>query len=603
MRWIKNVFGKQQRSNKAAEIIFGNYGGTAAGKTVTADTALSVSTVWACVRVLSETIGSLPIHVYRRLPNGGKERVVDHPVARLLALKPNTYQTSVTFFEQMQAQCSLRGNSYAQKIYNKKNEIKELIPIDAERVEPELTGQKIIYKIRPIRGNPIVLTDQDIFHVPALVISGVKGKSPIDVARESLGLAMAAEEHGARFFGNGAVPMAVLEHPGVLGKDALQNLKNMWKETYGGSKNAYQTAILEEGMKLTQLTLSNEQSQFIESRRFQVVEICRWFRMQPHMIGHLDNATFSNIEQQSLEFVTYTLRPWLVRWEKALTVSLLTPEEQEEFFVEFLVDGLLRGDTFTRFQAYKLAIDGGWMNRDEVRELENRSPIPDGEGQEFMLTPPGATDVNLKEPASSEAPAVVEDDEPEEEETDRSSAKLCQFLNLWEPMTRELTSRAIRKAKNAYDKAARNKAENVFMAGFADTFREDFAIVMIPIFESFNRQLRATTKFMIIEGEDLFSRYWAELVERREKIREPEIEPFYRASIEVMERVLVGAYRDKDQPPAPIIQVHIENKPLDVNVKIEQPSIVRQEIELKRDATGRPVGGSVIREFAKNGDV
>jgi HK97 family phage portal protein len=222
-----------------------------------------------------------------------------------------------------------------------------------------------------------------VLHIPGLGFDGIIGYSPIAMAKNAVGMAIACEEYGAKFFANGAAPSGVLEHPGIV-KDPAK-IRDSWNAVYQGSGNANKVAVLEEGMKYTPIGISPEQAQFLETRKFQINEIARIFRVPPHMVGDLEKSSFSNIEQQSLEFVKYTLEPWLVRWEQSMVRALLTPEAKKAYFIKFNVDGLLRGDYQSRMNGYAVARQNGWMSANDIRELENLDQIPEEEGGNLYL--------------------------------------------------------------------------------------------------------------------------------------------------------------------------------------------------------------------------
>jgi HK97 family phage portal protein len=229
----------------------------------------------------------------------------------------------------------------------------------------------------------VKLQPSDVLHIPGLGFDGLVGYSPIAMAKNAIGMAIACEEYGAKFFANGAAPGGVLEHPGTI-KDPAR-VRESWQSTFGGSGNANKIAVLEEGMKYTPIGISPEQAQFLETRKFQINEIARIFRVPPHMVGDLEKSSFSNIEQQSLEFVKYTLDPWIVRWEQSIMRSLLLQSEKKEYFVKFNLEGLLRGDYQSRMNGYAIARQNGWMSANDIRELENQDRIPAEEGGDLYL--------------------------------------------------------------------------------------------------------------------------------------------------------------------------------------------------------------------------
>ena len=367
-------------------------GGTSSGKYVTERSAMQMTAVYCCVRILSEAVASLPLQFYRYTDDGGKEKAVDHPLYFLLHDEPNPEMTSFIFRETLMTHLLLWGNGYAQIIRNGKGEIVALYPLMPDRMTVDRDEHgKLYYEYRLngddsdlIKGKQttVRLHPQDVLHIPGLGFDGLVGYSPIAMAKNAIGLAIATEEYGSKFFANGAAPSGVLEHPGTI-KDPAR-IRESWQATFGSSQNSNKIAVLEEGMKYTPISISPEQAQFLETRKFQIDEIARIFRVPPHMIGDLEKSSFNNIEQQSLEFVKYTLDPWVSRWEQAMVRALLTPEEKKYFF-KFNVDGLLRGDYQSRMNGYAAARQNGWMSANDIRELEQMDRIPAEEGGDLYL--------------------------------------------------------------------------------------------------------------------------------------------------------------------------------------------------------------------------
>ena len=309
---------------------------------------------------------------------------------KLLHDEPNPEMSSYTFRETMMAHLLLSGNAYAQKIRNGKGELIALYPLMPNRmtVYRNERGQIEYLYARSEEdakaGNSTVrLSADSVFHIPGLGFNGLVGFSPIDMAKNAVGAAMAVEEYGAKFFANGAAPSGVLEHPGTL-KDP-EKVRQTWNAAFGGSANANKTAVLEEGLKYHPISISPEQAQFLETRKFQLNEIARIFRIPPHMIGDLEKSSFSNIEQQSLEFVMYTLNSWLTRWEQAMHRSLLVGSEKDEYFWKFNVDGLLRGDYKSRMEGYAIGRQNGWMSANDIHRLEDMDLIPAEDGGDMYL--------------------------------------------------------------------------------------------------------------------------------------------------------------------------------------------------------------------------
>ncbi|MBR0107931.1 MAG: phage portal protein [Pyramidobacter sp.] len=381
---------KPQNSTVGSRYAF-TMGGSSSGKFVTERSAMQMTAVYACVRILSEAIAGLPLHTYRYKDGGGKEKAVDHPLYQLLHDEPNPEMSSFVFRETLMTHLLLWGNAYAQIIRNGKGEIIALYPLMPNKMTVSrddkgqlyYTYQKSQEELPKDNRQTVVLAPSDVLHIPGLGFDGLVGYSPIAMAKNAIGLAIATEEYGSKFFANGASPSGVLEHPGTI-KDP-ERLRESWQNTFGGSRNSNKIAVLEEGLKFTPIAISPNEAQFLETRKFQINEIARIFRVPPHMVGDLEKSSFSNIEQQSLEFVKYTLDPWVVRWEQSIHRSLLTEDEKKSYFVKFNVEGLLRGDYQSRMNGYATARQNGWMNANDIRELENLDLIPAEEGGDLYL--------------------------------------------------------------------------------------------------------------------------------------------------------------------------------------------------------------------------
>ncbi|MCQ9359241.1 MULTISPECIES: phage portal protein [unclassified Corynebacterium] len=386
--WLKLRPVQNQTFNTGHSFFFGT---TSSGRAVNERTAMQMTAVYSCVRILAEAIAGLPLHLYRTREDGGKEKATDHPLYRLLHDEPNPEMTSFVFRETLMTHLLLWGNAYAQIIRNGKGEILALYPLMPNRIHVgrDKTGA-ICYDYQTSTTDPtnptglVTLSATDVLHIPGLGFDGLVGYSPIAMAKNAIGMAMATEDYGASFFANGAAPGGVLEHPGTI-KDPSR-VRESWQNTFGGARNGNKVAVLEEGMKYTPIAVSPEQAQFLETRKFQINEIARIFRIPPHMIGDLEKSSFSNIEQQSLEFVKYTLDPWVIRWEQAITKTLLTSREKPQVFVKFNLEGLLRGDYVSRMNGYAVARQNGWMSANDIRELENLDRIePERGGDEYLV--------------------------------------------------------------------------------------------------------------------------------------------------------------------------------------------------------------------------
>lgn len=355
------------------------FGGTTSGKVVNERTAMQTSAVYACVRILAESVAGLPLHVYERTANGSKSTKPSHPLYRLLHDEPNREMTSFVFRETLMSHLLLWGNAYAQIIRDGRGFPIALYPLLPDRmaVDRNESGE-LVYTYQSDRGQ-VKLRRENVLHIPGLGFDGLIGYSPIAMAKNAVGLALATEDYGATFFANGANPGGVLEHPGVIKPEQADRLRESWQSQFGGA-NAHKVAVLEEGLKFHQMSIPPEQAQFLETRKFQINEIARIFRVPPHMVGDLEKSSFSNIEQQSLEFVKYTLDPWVVRWEQSLQQALLLPSEKATIFIKFNLDGLLRGDYQSRMQGYSTGIQNGFMSVNDVRGLEDMNLLTAEEG-------------------------------------------------------------------------------------------------------------------------------------------------------------------------------------------------------------------------------
>ena len=372
---------KPQDSVSAAPTFY--FGTSSAGKSVTAQTAIQLSTVYACVRVISETVASLPLGVYEATDDGN-QKAAEHPLYRLLHDEPNTEMTSFVFREVMLTHLLLYGNSYSQIIRSGKNSIVGLYPLLPDHMDVDRDSKgNLTYTYTTSDGKTVVIKPTDVLHIPGLGFDGVMGYSPIALEKSAIGLGIASEEYGSKFFSNGARPSGILTHPNTVKNPKA--IRESWNTAYGGSSNANRVAILEEGMTFTPLSIPNNEAQFLETRKFQVEEICRIFRVPPHLVGDLEHATFSNIEHQSIDFAVHTIRPWLVRIEQAMNRALFSDQEKGKFYVQFNIDGLMRGDYKSRMEGYAIARQNGWMSANDIRELENQNPIPAEEGGDAYL--------------------------------------------------------------------------------------------------------------------------------------------------------------------------------------------------------------------------
>jgi HK97 family phage portal protein len=350
------------------------------------ETALKLSAVFACVRVLAETLAVMPIKVYRKEPNGNKIEANNIAVTDMLQSSPNDEMSIFTYKETAMANLVLGGNTYALKYKNKIGETVGLYPMqyDTVSVERHESTKELVYKVKDGR-NTKVYAKTDIFHIPGLSLNGVTGLTPIEYHATATELGLMQELFGTKFYRNGAHSTGILRHPGKLVGRSADEFRKQFAERQQGLANAGKPILLEEGMEFQQLTIKPTDSQYLESRRFQVEDIARIYRVPLHLLQNLDRATNNNIEHQSLEFIMYTMLPWVKRWEDAINMQLLTPQQRRSgYFVEFLMASLMRGDQKSRYEAYATGRNWGWLSANDVRKLENMNSI---DGGDEYLTP------------------------------------------------------------------------------------------------------------------------------------------------------------------------------------------------------------------------
>lgn len=369
-------------SSELAAYLGGGYD-SISGVSVTPETAMKYSVVFSCIKVLSESVGMLPLHLYKETGDS-KKKARGHNLYDLLHDEPNGYQTAQEFKEMLVAHVCLRGNFYAY-INRVRGEVRELLPFNPDAVVPVLDDNyDLKYKVTYANGSSAVLDQKDVFHIKGLTLDGFTGVSVIKYAKDSIGLGIATERHGAKLFSNGARPGGILSTENKLTDEQIPRIRESWNSTHGGAENAHKTAILEGGLTWTAIGMTSEDSQFLETRKYQRSEIAGMFRVPPHMIGDLERSTNNNIEHQGQEFVTYSLMPYLTRIEQRVRKSLLSKKEKGEYFVKFNVGALVRGDMKTRGEWYTKLILTGMMSPNEGRELEDMNPRDDGDN---YLTP------------------------------------------------------------------------------------------------------------------------------------------------------------------------------------------------------------------------
>jgi HK97 family phage portal protein len=356
------------------------------GVPVTPFTALQAAAVYACIRAISQDIAMLSPFVRRRLTGGGYRRVTNHPLTKLFQ-RPNRWQTWFEFIGYVISSIALRGNAFVVIERDQDANPIELVPIAPDRCSIMLTEDgELWYRINSRRlGFGILVPPDDMMHVKNISLDGYVGVSPIAIAQDVIGLALATQQHGGVLFRQGGQIGGVLKYPGKLSKDAGDRVANSWRETHAGVQSAHKVAILEEGMSFEKIAMTNEDSQFLETRRFQVIDICRLYGVPPHRLGELDKATLNNIEQQNQQYVDSALKPTTTSIEQLMNHHLLFEEERSTLQCRFDYDEMTRGDLLTRSQAYQIGTLNGWLSRNEVRARENMDPIEDGHGDEYRV--------------------------------------------------------------------------------------------------------------------------------------------------------------------------------------------------------------------------
>lgn len=397
--------------DRVMDMMIGGGPETWSGNKVDEGSALGNPTVWACTRVISEAYASMPMHMYRRMADGGKEIARSHYLYPVLHDQANPELTAFNYRELAQAHLCIWGNHYSLIEWDQAQRVKALWPLppDRVRVKRETVTAQRTYEYRQNNGQWEPISREYMFHVPGLGYDGVRGYSPVAMQRQTLAAGNAVMEFGARFFGNGVRSSGFLEHPTTLTKESSERLVKSFQEKYAGLSNSHRVILLEGGLKFTPNSINPEDAQFLETRKYSRSEIAGMFRVPAHMVGDLEKATFSNIEQQSLEFVTFTLVPWMARWEAAIESELLTTQGRAQYFVEIDANGLMRGDAASRSTFYQMGINAGWMKPNEARQKENLNTEPAGEVyfrplNTSFVTPDGMQAQTIAAPSKELAP-------------------------------------------------------------------------------------------------------------------------------------------------------------------------------------------------------
>lgn len=472
---------------------------SASGQRVRESTAIKLSAVYACVRVLSEAVASLPLKIYKRKPGGGKETADDHPLWSVLHDSPNEHMTSFTFFETSMAHLALWGNSYA--LITDTRQRLQLTPWHPDFVDVKRGDRGLVYQFRQPdnMGDPIVLNAYDVLHIPGLSFDGLVGISPIKQAREAIGLGLAAEEMGAKLFGNGARPSGTLETDAFMKPDEAAEWAKTFNKQYAGSSNASKIMLLAKGLKFNPLSIPPEDAQFLETRKFQVNEIARIFKIPPHLIGDLERATFSNIEEQGIEFVVHTIRPWLCRIERAINRRLFTDADRAAgYFCEFLVDALLRGDIKTRSEANQIRFMNGNLTLDDWAAMENMNPVGGELGSTRWVPanlmpaqkaledePEPEPEPPMVEGEEQDEPPADEEQETEEEEENQDDERYQVAVEKARTAVCEVMRASVRTEANAVTRAAQKPGNWLaWLDEFYDSYQPKLLQRVGPVLET-----------------------------------------------------------------------------------------------------------------------
>lgn len=447
MEFLDFLFGSSEKRSSPPpddDFWYSSFGlGAGSQSYVSPEAALAITAVYACVRILAEDVGSLPLPIYRRLDGGGKQRDTSHPLYKILQIRPNKWMTKMNFWEMMIGHVALRGNAYARILRSQNQNVIELIPLHPGRMRVgQFSDGTRQYLYTDLRGMQVLYPQSEIFHLQGLSSDGLVGLSPLDIHQRTFEGAITSDDYSTTFFKNQAQPGGLLMHPKILTPTARENLKKSWQEMHGGA-NRGRVAVLEEGLEWKQVGITQKDAQWLETKKYTKTDIASIFRMPPHMIGDLERATFSNIEQQSLEYVRNTLRPWLVRVEETILRDLISEREQTDVFAEFIVEGLLRGDIQARYNSYSIGLNNGFLNADEVRAYENLNPIPNGSGQTFRVP---LNTAPSDDPFGDDNPDPTSDDDGDSsDDADSSAQRSLELLNSFKEVFEDIYARSLRR--------------------------------------------------------------------------------------------------------------------------------------------------------------
>ena len=462
---------------------------SSSGQKVTEEKAMTHTAVYSCVRIIAETIASLPLNVYRDQGNGEKKKAKDNYLYPLLHNKPNDLMTSFTWREVVLTHLLLWGNHYSQLEIDNAGKVVGIWPLIPSRMQVKERNRRLYYVYYPKNGDRVVYDQSEILHIPGLGFDGRVGKSVIKLAKEAIGLGMSAEEFGAKFFSQGAQPGGIVEYPESLSDDAYRRYKQDVRDEYQGLGNAHKMMVLEEGMKYHQTGIPPEDAQFLETRQFQKREIAMIYRVPPHMLGDMESgASYSSIEQQSISFVVNTIRPWLVRIEQALNDKLISSRNKQNY-IKFVVEGLLRGDAESRGNFYNQMFNIGAMSINDIREKEDMNPVEGGD-QNFVplnMVPLNETNPRLEE-EDSRTRTVEQRKKILAQRSAASRRNIRQrYENLLVDRTENLVETEVNKIQDLVNKELKSRNEQNFsdqLVEFYEGFSEEIKQELRPVIKS-----------------------------------------------------------------------------------------------------------------------
>lgn len=464
---------------------------SSAGISVTPESAMAVSTVFACISLLSETLGGLSFQVC--LHHSGDDGEWDepdkrHPLWNVIHEYPNPWQTSREWREMGTAHLLLRGNCYCLIIPGLRGSVDMIVPLNPDRMKvTQLPNYRLRYDYTTQNGQKVPYNQEEILHLRGLSLDGIVGVSVIEYARHSIGLSIAEETAGGGIFTNGGVFHYALETDRKLGTEGRKNLRESWRGLHAGAGKAHNPPVLEDGLKIHELGMNLNDSQWIEGRGFQAVDICRFFRTPPHMVGILDRSTFNNIEQMGLDFVTYTLRPWCGRWTDSGRRDLL---QDPAYILKLDTDSLIKSDRLSRYNAHNLGLNGGWLTRNEVRREEGLKPIEGGDTalEPLNMAPAGSRDQATQEPPQQDQPKEPQGQVPPPEPPDDTEQVQATFVPLMEDAAARIVEREIKglESRGAKAETDRTRFDTWATNEFYPKHREYVARVLAPIAQAWH---------------------------------------------------------------------------------------------------------------------